>query len=294
MRYVYRGLVVALSASLTLQSAQSDDTPSCASEQFGLPSYSAYLQFAAPDSPIRTAIDAQLVPWRSKVSALCAELSTRVSGSTQAAAERVTLFMKRYNDSQIAAERRMLQLSELEGILRTQAQLNFLVENTIGKGIKAEKRQIDESAARLAVTQPSQELLSLEQLLFPIAPDEDPAKLALLRTAADKAHQELATSSASFSDVATEFAANPYFVRYQRLPGLAANELTPELARALSAAPQGSLSPPLRSSYGIHIVRVVKRFAAEPAASEVDIAEEALGLRLRESIARALKDLESK
>ena len=296
MRSVCHGLAVGIAITLACSQACAEDPSSAATEPLVSQTYSGYLKFAQLDSQIRTALEAQVGAWRSNVAELSRELSSRLRGSEPAeiermATERSKQFLARYSSAQIAAERRSIKFEDFEGGLREQAKMNFLIENTIGKGIKAEKRQIEESAATLSSQPSTVQFLLLEQLIFPIAPDEASVKLEMIRAAADKAFQELSKPSGSFSNLATEYATSPYFARYQKLPVLASDELTPELARALSKAPDGAISPPIRSSYGIHLVRVIQRFTAEPVASEADIAEEALALRLREHIARTLKEL---
>ena len=296
MRYVYRRLGLGIAISLGAVPARADDTTSPTSLPLGSPSYSAYLSFCAPDSTIRGAIEAQLNAKSSDFAALTEELQARLRAPVpliieQPASERTQLFIERYPSAEVAAERRMMTLPDFQKTLLEYAKLGLLVENTIGKGIKAEKRQLEEATNALRSVPQSQPLVVLEQLLFPIAPDEDSSKLDLLRAAASKAHQELSGPNGSFSQLATQYATSPYFARYQKLPALALDELTPELARALKDAKQGSLSVPVRSSYGFHLVRVLQLVQPEPEASEADISDEALVLKLRDTINRALKEI---
>lgn len=273
-----------------VQAQSSQITPKAIQE---IAAYNQLLRSAPADSPSREIIENQIHSLTGMRENLLKELKPRLAAGDADTVinQQVQQYLARFDSSNAAAERRQLSPDEFEAVLKQQAYLNLVIESTVGKGVKAEQRQIEEAKSALdQVSTPSEQLI-LEQLIFPVAPDEDATKLATIRSAADDAHTKLSAPSSSFSGVAIEYAANPYFARYQKLPALTLNELTPELARALSSAAEGSLSNPVRSSYGIHLVRVIKRIKPEPTYDQIDLNTEAQAIKLREAIGRTLKDI---
>ena len=113
------------------------------------------------------------------------------------------------------------------------------------------------------------EVYEAAHILFPAAPDDEPARAAA-KAAAEKTLHELAEDPRLFNDLARTRSAGPSAANGGRLGQLARGDLVPEIETFIFALEEGQICPvPVMTRYGSHVLRLDRRAAGQELPFEV-------------------------
>lgn len=184
-----------------------------------------------------------------------------------------------------------ISIATLEQQIRAQIAWTKVVQAEIRPNVTVSAADIEEEQNRLLQNSGAREYL-IAQIALPVeqaSAEEETRKLA------DRLLDEIKTGKAPFFRVAQQFSKAPGASQGGDLGWIAAGQLPPELDRVLAQMDKGSVSAPIRTSEGYHLllVRDIREMTPETLPSEDDI-RSALGLkRLEQRQRRYYMDLKA-
>lgn len=156
-----------------------------------------------------------------------------------------------------------LTLPEYKNKLRDQIMIRRLTNFEVRSRVQVTEKEIEDYYRQHRNKFLSNVQVHLLHLLFYARPESDPQAFQKARQLAEEAYQEI-QAGAKFSGLAKGFGARGVQVEEVDLGYVHKGELMPDLEKIAFALKSGEVSPPFRSQYGYHIVKVVDRKGGTP------------------------------
>lgn len=148
--------------------------------------------------------------------------------------------------------------------IETDFQINSFIENKIVPGIVVSEEELRNTFAKAPQNYASPETVRARHILLTLGQQATEEETSKAHEKLLKIRRKIVSGEASFEDLAKKYSEGPTAPNGGDLGSFPRGRMVPEFERVAFALPTGSISEPVRTQYGLHLIKVEAHHKPKP------------------------------